>query len=419
MDSHDIGPVAIRPVASQERIQVIDVLRGFAILGILVVNVLYFFNHWTTPLITAESTTGERVVMFITNTFFVSKFYTLFSFLFGLGMAIQFSRAQSRGVPFLPTYVRRLLVLALFGVAHGALLWTGDILFLYAVIGFLTVMLFRKRSPKTLLIWALIFLILPMLFIALSAGMIELARAAPPETGAYAQVEAAFHEVQEEVRAEGAAAAAVYGGGSWWEVTRFRFFEFFGLTTSTTLFMAPSVLGMFLLGLRAGKKGWFSNIESNTALFRRLLSWALPVGLLLNLFVGATGFEQNKLGIEVFTLLQLAQVIALGIGSVLLSLSYIAGIVLLSRTARGARLLMPLAPVGRMALTNYITHSIVMSTLAYGYGFGMFGTTSLVTGFFLAIGLYALQIPVSRWWLRRHNYGPLEWLWRRLTYGTI
>ncbi|MFW5694864.1 MAG: DUF418 domain-containing protein [Alkalispirochaeta sp.] len=409
----------MRPVASQERVQVIDVLRGAAIFGILVVNVMYFFNPWYAPITTADSTTGEHVVKFITNTFFVSKFYTLFSFLFGLGMAIQISRAHSKGVPFLPVYLRRLVVLALFGVVHGVFLWTGDILLMYSIIGLLTVLLFRNRTPKTLLVWALVFLILPVLLIAVSAGLVEIARAAPPETGAYEQVQAAFDAAQEEIRAEVAAATEAYQSTSWWTVTRYRASEFFSLITSTMLFMAPSVMGMFLLGLRAGKNGWFSDIEANVGLFRRLLSWALPVGLLLNLFVGATGFEQNKLGIEVFTLLELAQVSALAVGSVLLSLSYIAGIVLLSRTGTGARILTPLAPVGRMALTNYITHSVVMSTLAYGYGAGMFGTTSLVTGFFLAIVLYALQIPASRWWLGRYRYGPLEWLWRRLTYGMV
>lgn len=409
----------MQPVSTQERIPVIDVLRGVAIFGILVVNVLYFFNPWYAPMTTADSTAGEHVVKFITNTFFVSKFYTLFSFLFGLGMAIQMGRAQAKEAPFLPVYLRRLLVLAIFGVVHGVFLWTGDILLMYAVIGFITVTLFRNRSPKTLLVWAVVFLLLPVLFIALSAGLVELARQAPPETGAYEQVQAAFEAAQEEIRREVAAATEAYRHGSWWTVTRYRASEFFSLVSSTMLFMAPSVLGMFLLGLRAGKKGWFTNIADNHALFRRLLSWALPIGLVLNLFVGATGFEQNKLGIEIFTMLELAQVSALAVGSVLLSLSYIAGIVLLSRTATGARLLTPLAPVGRMALTNYIAHSVVMSTLAYGYGAGMFGTTSLVTGFLLAITLYAVQIPVSSWWLRRHRYGPLEWLWRRLTYGTV
>lgn len=414
MDTH-----TIHPVTSDERVQVIDVLRGMAIFGILVVNVIYFFNPWYAPMTTADSTTGEHVVKFITNTFFVSKFYTLFSFLFGLGMAIQMSRARAKEVPFLSLYLKRLVVLAGFGVIHGVFIWTGDILFMYAVIGLLTVMLFRNHSPKTLLIWAIVFLALPVAFIALSAGLVELARAAPRDTGAYAEVQAAFAAAQEEIRTEIAAATAAYQSGSWWTVTQYRFSEFFSLITSTMLFMAPSVLGMFLLGLRAGKKRWFSDIEANLGLFRRLLAWALPIGLTLNLFVGATGFEQNKLGIEIFTLLELAQVSALGMGSVLLSLSYIAGIVLLSRTGAGARVLKPLAPVGRMALTNYITHSVVMSTLSYGYGAGMFGSSSLVTGFFLALALYALQIPASSLWLRRHRYGPLEWAWRRLTYGPV
>ncbi|HKK47592.1 MAG TPA: hypothetical protein VJ932_00750, partial [Alkalispirochaeta sp.] len=136
MDTHEI-----RPVTSQERIPVIDVLRGVAIFGILVVNVLYFFNPWYAPMTTADSTTGEHVVKFITNTFFVSKFYTLFSFLFGLGMAIQMSRAQAKEVPFLTLYLKRLFVLAGFGIIHGVFLWTGDILFMYAIIGLLTVLL--------------------------------------------------------------------------------------------------------------------------------------------------------------------------------------------------------------------------------------------------------------------------------------
>lgn len=184
-------------------------------------------------------------------------------------------------------------------------------------------------------------------------------------------------------------------------------------------FIIPPVLALFLLGVRAGKRGWFTQPDEHGKTFRNLLIWALPPGLALNLYVAATGFSQNQLGIEVLTWQTFFQVAALGIGSVLLSLSYLAAIALLSRSRRGARILAPLVPVGRMALSNYLLQSIVMTTLAYGYGFGLYGRIDLATGFLLAIVLYAVQIPLSNWWLSRFRFGPFEWAWRTLTYARV
>ena len=132
-----------------------------------------------------------------------------------------------------------------------------------------------------------------------------------------------------------------------------------------------------------------------------------------------TGFSQNQLGIEVFSWQTFFQMAALNIGSVLLSLAYVAAITLFSQSETGKRILAPLAPVGRMALSNYLMHSIVMTTLAYGYGFGLFGQVGLAAGFGMAVILYAMQIPLSRWWLNRFNFGPFEWIWRTLTYTQI
>jgi uncharacterized protein len=409
----------LRPTAAAQRVSVIDSLRGFAIFGILVVNVLYFFGSWYTPAIREGAPAVDTGIKFVTNTFFVSKFFTLFSFLFGLGMYIQMSRAQAKGAPFLPVYLRRLVILALFGLAHAIFLWVGDILFLYAILGLVTVLLFRNRKPRTLLVWAIILIMLPIAFITLSTGMIELARSAPPETGAYAQVEAGFAEQREFLSDRVDRGTRIYGSGSYGEVTRWRAEEFFFLLFSSNLFMAPTVLAMFLLGLRAGKKGWFTDIEGNVPRFRRFLRWGLPAGLLLNLFVGFSGFDLNTLGTTVLTWKDTFLMASLGLGSVLLSLSYVTGITLLSRTPGGSRAIAPLAPVGRMALSNYIMHSIVMSTLAYGYGAGLYERIDLWVGFLLAVLLYLLQIPLSGWWFRRFRFGPLEWLWRVLTYGSL
>lgn len=409
----------VAPVPGSERVEVIDSIRGFAVFGILVVNVIFFFNPWFDPSLGVDSPGADHLVYFLTNTFFVSKFYTLFSFLFGLGMYIQYSRATERGRPFLPVYLRRLVVLALFGLAHATFLWVGDILFLYAIVGLLTVLFFRKSSPRSLLVWAIVLIILPILFIAVSAGMIEIARAAPAETGAYAEVQSSFARQQAEYARRTAKSIEVYRHGSWFSVTAYRWSQFFGLFFSSNLFMAPSVMGMFLLGLRAGKRRWFTDIEDNLPRFRRFLRWAAPLGLALNLFLGATGFELNRLGVEMITWMDVLHVAALGVGSVLLSLSYALGIVVLSRGARASRMVKPLAPVGRMALSNYIIHSIVMTTLAYGYGLGLYARIDLWTGFLLAVLLFSLQLPLSGWWLRRRRFGPLEWLWRAATYGKI
>jgi uncharacterized protein len=409
----------LNPVAPGERINVIDMLRGFAIFGILVVNTFYFFNPWYAPQLTEASSAADEVAHFVIYFLFVSKFYTLFSFLFGLGMFIQMSRAEAKGAPFVPTYLRRLLILAIFGMAHGVLLWTGDILFIYAVTGLILLWLFRKRSSRTLLVWAVILIAIPVLFIGVSAGAIEFARMAPPESGAYEAVEASFAESAAQFEADTAEDYVIYGSGSFLEITAERWRDFTSILMVVGWFMLPSVLAMFLIGLRAGKRGWFTHQEEHRATFRRLLMWALPLGLVMNFYVASTGFSQNLLGMEVFGWETALQVAALNIGSVLLSMSYVAGIVLFSQTERGQRILTPLAPVGRMALSNYLMHSIVMTTLAYGYGFGLFGQVGLAVGFGLAVILYAVQIPLSRWWLNRFRFGPFEWIWRTLTYAQI
>lgn len=407
---------ALRPTTAAERITVIDALRGFAIFGILVVNMFYFFNSWFAPLLGPNASAVDEAVHFVINFLFVSKFYTLFSFLFGLGMFIQMSRAHTKETPFVPLYLRRLLILALLGFAHGVLLWTGDILLVYALTGLLLLFFFRNRSPRTLLVWAVILIAVPVLFLSASTGAIEATRLAP-DPAVYAEIEASFVETAQQLEADAARDVEIYANGGYAAITAERFRDFLTFLLTLTWFTMPSVLGMFLIGLRAGKRGWFTDMDAHISTFRRLLMWALPLGLLLNLYPAATGYSQNALGMEPFTWQTLAQLAALNIGSVLLSLSYVALIVLFSRTVRGKRVLAPLAPVGRMALSNYLMHSIVMTTLSYGYGFGLFGQVSLATGFVMAIVLYALQIPLSAWWLRRFRFGPFEWLWRSLTYA--
>ena len=425
----------LAPVTSGERAAVIDQLRGFAIFGILVVNTFYFFHPFFAPALTDASTAADRAAHFLITFLFLGKFYTLFSFLFGLGLHIQMRRAEARGARVVPAYLRRLLVLAAMGLAHGVLLWIGDILLIYAATGLLLLWWFRNRSARTLKIWAIVFLAGLVLFFGVVVGSMQMARLAPPESGAWERVESIFAETAQGIDAAVARDYEVYGTGSYAAITRERWRDYTELLTMIGPWMLPSVLAMFLLGLRAGKRGWFDLPAAGTTMpapppplpdtafapdrqgrCRRLLWQALPLGLALNLYVAATGFEQNRLGLEVFTWQTFLQVGALTIGSVLLALSWVALAILAANTARGRRALAPLGPVGRLALSNYLLQSLVMTTLAYGYGLGLFGQVGPAAGLLLACALFALQVPLSRWWLGRFRFGPAEWLWRTLTY---
>lgn len=407
----------LAPVSAPERIAVIDQLRGFAIFGILVVNTFYFFHPFLAPQLTAAATVADRAAHFLITFLFLGKFYTLFSFLFGLGLHVQMSRAADRGGRIVPVYLRRLLILAVFGLAHGALLWIGDILLLYAATGLLLLLLFRNRSPRTLKVWAIILIAGLVLFFGLAVGALQAARLAPPESGAWERIEADFAAIANEVEADVVHDYDVYAGGGFTEITRERWHDYLGILAKVGLWMLPTVLAMFLLGLRAGKLGWFSPTAEQAAQRRRLLRWALPLGLVLNFYVASSGFEQNRIGLEILSWQTFFQVAALTIGSICLALSWVSLFILAGRTGRGLRLLAPLAPVGRMALSNYLLQSLVMTTVAYGYGFGLFGQVGLGLGLLLAIVFFGLQIPLSRWWLARYRFGPVEWVWRTLTYG--
>lgn len=407
----------LQPTAPAERLETVDMLRGFAVFGVLVVNMFYFFNPWYAPQLTAAASTVDRLAHFVITLLFVSKFYTIFSFLFGLGLYLQMSRAEAKGAPFVLLYVRRLLILAVLGFAHGVLLWTGDILFVYAITGLVLLFLFRKRSPRTLLVWAIILIAIPVLIMTVAVGAIELARFAPAESNAMVEIERQFAEAKAQFAQATAADYAIYAHETFAAITAERFRDYTELLWTIGWFMIPSILAMFLLGVRAGKLGWFTQGAEQQRLWRRRLWWLLPLGLLLNLYVAITGFEQNQLGIEVLRWPVALQVAALNIGSVLLSQGYLALLMLYSTTPGGHKLVALLAPVGRMALTNYLTHSLVMTTLANGYGLGLYGQVGMATGLLLAIVLFAIQIPLSRWWLSRFRFGPVEWLWRTLTHG--
>ena len=400
------------PVLPTQRVQTIDVLRGFALLGILLVNMELFTNSvyaMVNGMLPIDSRADQWARWFISFAA-EGKFYSTFSFLFGLGMAIQYARAQEREVPFVPVWLRRMGILLVIGTLHAYLIWVGDILMLYAVLGVVLLIFFRNRKPRTLLIWTVIFLIIPLLINAGLWGLIELARMAPE--GAE-MIDAVFAEQELVVLAQMAQADVAYATGNFLEITAQRVRDMNFMYT-TIPFLGFNVLAMFTLGLYAGKRRIFFAIEENLPLIRRVLAWGLIVGVLGNglYVVMIEDMSRSQLSGQL-----VLAVLGQTIGAPALALAYMSGLTLFFRTGAGRRLLSPLSFVGRMALTNYLLQSIICTLIFYNYGLGLYGTVGAAAGLGLALVIYLLQIPWSMWWLGRYRFGPMEWLWRWLTYG--
>lgn len=393
------------PVAATERIAVLDIVRGVALFGILAINVTAFKSPGGPPGLGVEAGLADRLVIQALLLFVESKFFTLFSFLFGLGFSIQLLRAQQRGVAFVPRFARRLLALLLFGILHIVLLWDGDILTLYALVGAI-LLLFRNRSPRALLNWAGILLLVPLVLVAASLTTLEVLRTTTTYGARLQQADADLVTTFTQLRVE---AVHLYGSGSYTRILNTRLAEYL-VVLPLLLSRVPSVLAMFLLGLYVGKRGVLARIDEHLPLLRRVRFWGLSLGLLVSVLVV---MAQARLGpISALVALLFNQTL----GRPLLSLGYGATLVLLAQRPNWARRLASFAATGRMALTNYLLQSLICTTIFYGYGFGLAGQVGAVAGVALAIGIYALQIPFSLWWLGRYQFGPMEWLWRSMTY---
>ena len=392
------------PVRPQERIEAIDILRGVSILGVLLMNMLGYAGYGDSF---AEMGTINRIAVLLLKFFVQAKFYTLLSFLFGWGMAIQMERAARRGTRFVSFYLRRLLILLLIGSVHAILIWDGDILVTYALLG-VPLLLFRTRldkrtrSEKMLLVAAAVCILIPVL----------ISTPGPAETfrEAYARGTAAYWPGSQ---------ADVYAAGTYLDVTlhRLKAVRYF---YSQAAYWATHVFGMFLLGLYAGRRRIFRSISEHLSLFRQVMWWGLAVGIVCNLVFVSVSASPHPVPSSYYTLATRG---ARAVGGPALCLFYIAATILLvRRKACGDKqhpreLLAPLAAVGRMALSNYLLQSIVCTLIFYGYGLGLYGKLGPAITLLLSIVIYRLQMGLSNWWLGRYRFGPAEWLWRSLTYG--
>lgn len=395
----------LKPLSLSDRIAVIDVLRGLAVGGILIGNLQWFSGYgWLPASLASLNPATDQLTRFLVHAFVEGKFYSIFSFLFGFGFALQIASAEERGDTEARLFKRRLLWLFVIGVMHAILLWAGDILSVYALMGFL-LLLFRRKSEKSLLKWAAILLAAPVAFYVLS--YVLFVAFAPPDV--VTQINAMQFEMWNN-------AMHTVPNGSFTQIfgdynLNMLFGRWMGLMMQMRL---PKILAMFLLGVYAYRIGVFQNPEQHKPLIRRVMIYGLSFGLILNVIFASfakseADFPPTPAGI--------VGVAAYAYGVPALALGIAALLVTLWQSGVFKRVFALLAPVGRMAMTNYLLQTVACVTLFYGYGFGLFGRFGAAGSTAIGLAIFASQIALSRMWLRFFRYGPMEWIWRQLTYG--
>lgn len=423
-----LGSVArFSPISGGDRLASLDVLRGIAVLGILVMNIYAFampFIAYMNPLAMGGEEPHNLGTWVVTHVLFDQKFMSIFSMLFGAGLVLMWNRAEQRQARFGPVYYRRMFWLLLLGAVHGYLIWFGDILFHYALMGMI-VFLFRKRAPRTLIVIACLLLpVAPLLSFAGGTYMADLKDRAE----AYEQRAQAGETLSDEERAAvdewSEARAFVVPGpeelkkeldaytGSYADILvhRASFVASFQID-GTLFFVLWRVGGLMLLGMAFMKLGILS-AEKGIGFYRNLAIAGYGLGLPLTIFSAINAFDHRFDALYMFTVGNVFNYF----GSVFVALGHIALVMIVVKTGVMKALMARFAAVGRMALSNYLAHSLILTTVFYGYGLGLYAEVPRFWQMLFVAGVVGLQLIWSPWWLARFRFGPFEWLWRSLTY---
>ena len=398
------------PTEQKDRILFLDILRGISILFIFIANSVFFsgfFNQSETTLKSFATYPLDNAVDFIAFTLIDGKFYSIFSMLFGIGFSLQYIRHNTSREAFVPFFSRRMLGLLLFGLFH-IYFFSGDIVTLYALLGLLLI-LFRKCTNKQLIIWAIIFLLLAPLHVFLM------------------QVSGNFYPFYffDLFDSYWMHMKLPMAGETYNYATDFSYLH---TTTSIKDFLTIclanplnrlgglllegrpfKVLGLFLIGVWAGRKIIHEDLLDNIAFLRQVVLWGFVLGLPMNLLRTCVEFEYLFKGAP-----RLVNAIFYTLGVTPLALAYAALLAIAHHNKRNW--LKWFAPAGRMALTNYISQTFISIIIFYNIGFGLTGKWGMSISFILITGLFCLQVLYSKWWLKRFKYGPLEWMWRQMTY---
>ncbi|NYF23969.1 DUF418 domain-containing protein [Sporosarcina sp. JAI121] len=381
----------LTPTTLGNRIEALDMLRGFALLGIFIANML----HFHTPYLYIDPYTwfnapGDMEAFKWIDIFVEASFYPVFAMLFGYGLNMQYEKSIADKTVFAPMMARRMGILLVFGLLHALFIWMGDILFTYAVMGF-AMIAFVRIPKKWMLPLATIMYIIPSgLMYAFTYYLNKLRPDAMME--GYADI----HQIERSLEA--------YAHGTYGEIFSFRFFEWllYGLTGSLTgLFI---ILPLIMFG--AGLSKW--KVIERASEWKGRIAIVTIVALAAGVWMKAAPYTGGPSPDGLLLQTQF--------GGPVLAIGYIGLLLLLFQLPLLRTLFRPISKAGRMSLTTYITQSIVATLIFYAYGFGMYGKVDVATGTWIAVGVFAIQVIFAELWLSKFRMGPLEWLWRKGTY---
>lgn len=373
------------PTTPSERLEVLDILRGLALFGVMAINVVVgfrisLFQRYSNEYLTAS--TSDLVFATVLWLFLETKAITIFTMLFGVGLAIQIDRLGEPDTA-KPLLIRRLLILLVIGLVHMLLIWPGDILTWYAIAGLIALSsLFgsRDRLVRDALVFAALYVALLVLW---------------PRPDMDANMLQAYN----------ADALRAHRSGSFIQVLLVHWRAVPEIAT-WNLYALPQTVALFLFGAWI----WRSDIVQKPDANERLLQTVAWIGCLGGFALIAAGTMADYASWRASVLLSLS--------TIALAMGYSAIVILIASGPHGQKWLGWAAPVGRMAFTNYLAQSVIFALIFFGYGLGLFNRLGVAATLAIGIAVYALQAVVSVWWLRRHRFGPMEWLWRSAMYGT-
>jgi uncharacterized protein len=402
----------LKPISNLDRIEFLDILRGMSIFFIFTANIPFFAGLWffdADSEIREINWASDEVLRYVHYVLVDGKFYSIFSLLFGIGCVIQYNNATSKGTSFASFFRKRMFWLLVFGLIHLCLFWAGDILTLYALLGF-PLIWFVNKSNKTLLITAGILILLPTVNLAvMHFGKL-------PYPKLFFKLDAAVYQCFN--------MPVIEANGN--KMPNFQAYllndnilDFFKMNLGNAFGRIGmillegrifKVLGIFLIGIWAGRKILNGNLLNNTPFLKKVFWIGLIFGLPFNLFRGYLEFY----AVDDMTNKFLHST-SYALGTVPLALSMGAGIALLC--LKGHRFLRLFTSVGKTALTCYLVHTFAGIVIFYGFGFNLTGKFGYTMVMLIAVLVFAVQVVISKIWLKFFKFGPMEWVWRKLVYG--
>ncbi|MGY3315872.1 uncharacterized protein ACV242_004368 [Peribacillus simplex] len=380
------------PIQERKRIVSIDILRGLAILGIFLVNMPSFHS----PLLYIDgaerwSEGWDGILYRFSDVAAQASFYPLFAFLFGFGAVILAIRSEEKGISFPILFTKRLGFLLVLGCIHAFFIWHGDILINYAVFGF-AFMFFYKMKGRNLILLGSVCYVLPFAIL----GSLFLIMGIFDREGMEVTTDSAMMKQS----------LKVYQSGTFTEIMTQRALDWYMVNNPfNAIILFLSIFPFFLIGAGVAKQGFLQNINQYKRQLKAILIVSLLLGLSIKILPYVTVYHFGTIFVQDY------------FGGPLLTIFYITAIALLAEQAGDSRLFRPLSYIGRMSMSNYLFQSIVCTAIFYSYGLGLYGSVSYTTGFVFLLALFCLQMLLSLLWMSLYKYGPVEYLWRIVTYG--